>query len=119
MVSLAEFIQRGATLEDLLNFQALELLEPAADTQMMRGFTRLAASIEQMIVLLTGLVNPKARYRPRWNTQADLFPSPLDEINESDPEFVAEREQRTLARLRRSVAERLKTFVKPEEIEKR
>lgn len=115
VVSLSELVSRGATLEDLLNFQALELIEPAADTQLVRFVTRLALLLEEVKLRLSYMLDPKTKHRIKWATQRDLFPSELDVIEGEDPA----KEQEALRRRRASVLEQLASFFKYEKVVKK
>lgn len=103
---MAELIERGADYEDLINFQALEFIEPSADTQMARYFTRLAADIDQIRMRLDVIINPKSMPKPYFKNQKELFPSPFDEWDYEENK--ESRTQSALERMRERVAEAAK-----------
>lgn len=107
IASRAELLSRGVDLEDLINFQALELIEPNVESQMMRYIARLTAEVHQANLRLELLIDRSARPQPRFERASDLFPTPLEELEMSetvDPEV----EERALARAREHVAAKVK-----------
>ncbi len=107
VVSLSELLSRGADLEDLINFQALELIEPSVDTQMARYFTRLAADLDEIRMLLQALLNPKSNPKPSFKTQKDIYPSVLDQVLYAENKDQVE--ENALQRIREEVARKAKT----------
>lgn len=102
--SRAEMISRGMDLDDLINFEALELIEPSAESQMARYVTVLAAEIEKVQLLLQMVLNKEAKPKQRITSITTLLPCPLDQYEEiQQSKYHKEQEERALQRIREKV----------------
>lgn len=107
---------RGMDLEDVLNFQALEWLEPSPERELVRYFGRVIYELHQVNLRLELLINPKAKPECQFKSLRDIFPVPLDVWEaEQDPVGTTER---ALERIRGKVAEKVKSiFFKKDKVD--
>lgn len=108
--SRAEMISRGMTLDDAINFEALELIAPSADTQMERYFTRLIREVENVKLAVRYItqyaLGREMDLNPRVRSQRDLFPTPFDVVEEyRDTEEIKARQEAALEKIRAGVLE--------------